>query len=296
MLKQEVLLSRVLHADESPHRMLERNEGNYLWYLWSFCTRNSVYFEIHNTRAGSVSIEFLKESKATVLLSDVYSGYIRTLREVNEYRQSQGAPLLTSAHCNDHARRYFFNANEHNLADQVLDIYEKIYAIEAKVQGLIKNPIYVEPENAKQALRLRQLADPLFEQIYDLSCEILLNNTPTSSVGQAANYFLKNLKGLKGLTAFLTDLDIPISNAPAERSVRNPAVGRKTWYGTHSGKGAETSAVHFSLFESCRLNNLNPREYYNYLAQLYKNGKPLVTPFQYSLLEKSRPPPSDHPP
>ena len=288
MLKQEVLVARVVHADESPHRMLERNEGNYLWYLWSFCTKTSVYFEIHNTRAGSVSIEFLKESKAQVLLSDVYSGYIRTIREINEYRQPKGIALLTSAHCNDHARRYFFYAKEHDCADKVLDVYEKIYAIETKVQQLIEKPIYSEPENSEKALQLRQTMDPLFEQIYNLSCEILLDNTQTSSIGRAANYFLKNLKGL---TLFMTDLEISISNAPAERSVRNPAVGRKTWYGTHSRRGAETAAIHFSIFESCRLNNVNPREYYNYMAQLYNEGKPLLTPFSYSQLSRSKPPP-----
>jgi transposase len=288
MLKQEILTSRVVHADESPHRMLENNEGKSLWYLWSFCTRTSVYFEIHNTRAGSVSIEFLKDSQAQVLLSDVYSGYIRTIREVNEYRQSKGIDMLASAHCNDHARRYFFYAKEHALADQVLDVYEKIYATEARVQAMIERPIYAEPENSQQALGLRQTMDPLFEQIYDLSCEILLGNTPTSSMGQAANYFLKNLPGL---TKFLTDLGIPISNAPAERSIRNPAVGRKTWYGTHSRKGAETAAVHFSLFESCRLNQVNPREYYNHLADLHNAGKPLITPLQYKQKTIAKPPP-----
>ena len=288
MLKEEVLKAKVIHADESPHRMLENNEGKSLWYLWSFCTSTSVYFEIHNTRAGSVSIEFLKGSQAAVLLSDVYSGYIRTIREVNEYRQSKGIAPLASAYCNDHARRYFFYAKEHALADQVLDVYEKIYAIEAKVQGMIETPIYAGPENSRHALGLRQTMDPLFEQIYDLSCKILLENMSASSIGQGANYFLKNLPGL---TKFLTDLDIPISNAPAERSVRNPAVGRKTWYGTHSRKGAETAAVHFSLFESCRLNQVNPREYYNHLAKLHNAGKPLVTPHQYKQQTTARPPP-----
>ena len=73
MLKLEVLSSRVTLVDETPHRMLERNEGNYSWYLWAFCTRVSIYFEIHwhNTRAGTVSIEFLKESRAACL--DYYS-------------------------------------------------------------------------------------------------------------------------------------------------------------------------------------------------------------------------------
>lgn len=288
MLKQEVLGSKVIHADESPHRMLERNEGNYSWYLWSFCTQVSVYFEIHNTRAGTVSIEFLKESQAAVLLSDVYSGYIRTIREVNEYRQSNGIPLLVAANCNDHGRRYFFFAQEHELGKKALEVYDQIYAIESQVQELIEQPRYEGPQNAVEALKLRQTADPLFEQIYDISGEILLDHAPNTSIGQAANYFLNNLRGL---TTYLTDLDIPISNAPAERSVRSPAVGRKTWLGTHSRKGADTSAIHFSLFESCRLNRLNPREYYQYLAELYRAGKTLVTPFQFKQIKKPKPPP-----
>ena len=288
LLKHEVQSSKVVHADESPHRMLERNEGHYLWYLWSFCTQTSVYFEIHNTRAGSVSIEFLMKSQAQVLLSDVYSGYIRTIREVNEYRQAEGLSPLIAAHCNDHARRYFVYAEENPEGKAIVEVYAKIYAIENKVQDLIEKPIYLEPENSKKALELRQTMDPLFEKIYELSCEILMAHTPTSQLGQAANYFLKNLTGL---TVFLTDLDIPISNAPAERSVRNPAVLRKTSYGTHSRKGAETSAIHLSLFESCRLNEVNPREYYNHLAELYRNRKTLITPHQYKKSTQSKPPP-----
>ena len=289
MLKQEVLTSRIVHADESPHRMLENNEGKYQWYLWSFCTKTSVYFEIHSTRAGTVSIALLKESKAEVLLSDVYSGYIRTIREVNEHRQANGVLEMKAAHCNDHARRYFFYAKEQAMAEKVLDVYEKIYAIEVKVQELVKVPAHIASENSQMALQLRQTMDPLFEKIYGLSCEILLDNTTNSSIGQAANYFLKNLPGL---TIFLTDLEIPISNAPAERSIRNPVVGRKTWYGTHSRKGADTTAVHFSIFESCRLNGVNPREYYNHLAKLHNTGNPLLTPFQYcNQLKILKPPP-----
>ncbi len=287
LLRQEVLSSRVVHADESPHRMLERNEGNFQWYLWCFCTQNSVYFEIHNTRASSVSIDFLKDSKVEVLLTDVYSGYIRTVKEVNEYRKLNDIVLMNSAHCNEHARRNFFYSKE-PIAETVLDVYGKIYSIESKVQDLIKNPKYQEPLNKENALQLRQTMDPLFEQIYELCIEILLDNAPKSSISQAANYYIKNLKGL---TLFLTDLEIPIGNLCAERTLRNPAVGRKTWYGTHSRKGIETMAVHFSIFESCRVNKINPREYYNYLASLYNSGKPLITPLSYKHSIQSKPPP-----
>ena len=287
-LKIEVLISKVLHADESPHRMLERNEGHN-WYLWSFCTRVSVYFEIHDTRAGTVSIEFLKESKASVLVSDVYSGYIRTLREINEYRATKNLPALLAAHCNDHARRYFVAAKEHELGRKGVDLYDRIYGIEERVQELLETPKYEGLQNAEEALKLRQTADSLFEKIYEVACEILLEHAPNTTLGQAANYFLNNLKGL---TLFLTDLDIPISNARAERSVRSPAVGRKTWLGTHSRKGADTSAVLFSIFESCKLNRLNPREYCQDQADRLNAGKPLQTPFEYNQIKNAKPPPS----
>jgi hypothetical protein len=93
-----------------------------------------------------------------------------------------------------------------------------------------------------------------------------------------------------GLTLFLSDLEIPISNAFAERSIRNPVVGRKTWLGTHSEKGAKTSAIHFSLMESCRLNEVNPREYYNHLAKLKLSNQTLITPFEFKDSQGNDPP------
>src|SRR5580692_2111257 len=37
-IKQGVLASRVLHADETPHRMLEGSDKK-SWYLWGFSTQ-----------------------------------------------------------------------------------------------------------------------------------------------------------------------------------------------------------------------------------------------------------------
>jgi transposase len=288
MLKQEIQLAKVVHADETTHRMLEENKGKYHWYLWSFSCKNAVYFEIHDTRAGDVSIEFIQEAQCTILVSDVYSGYIRTVREVNAYRATKNLPLLVPAYCNDHSRRYFIKAEKHETAVKVIKIYSKIYDIESKIQNLIKKPIFLPPETVENALQLRNSMDPYYNEIYDIACNILLNNPDTSDIGRAASYFIKNIKGL---TMFLKDLDIPISNAVAERSIRNPVIGRKTWYGTHSEDGAKTNAIHFSLCESCRLNEVEPRAYYYFLRQLLLEGKELITPFQYKQLLQTKPPP-----
>ena len=62
-------------------------------------------------------------------------------------------------------------------------------------------------------------------------------------------------------------------------------VGRKTWYGTHSKRGAETAAILFSLVESCKLNQINPREYFKKLVADIHQGKNPYTPAEFK--EKS---------
>ncbi len=99
-----------------------------------------------------------------------------------------------------------------------------------------------------------------------------------SAFGKAMRYFLNNYEGL---TRFLEGIDLPIDNNPAERLLRSPVVGRKTWYGTHSKLGAKTSAILFSLVESCKLNKVNPRDYIKSLVSDLHKGKPAYTPFEY---------------
>jgi hypothetical protein len=53
--------SKVLHADEAPHRMLEGDEKSN-WCLWGFPTNSASYFEPHDTRSGSVAADIIKES------------------------------------------------------------------------------------------------------------------------------------------------------------------------------------------------------------------------------------------
>jgi transposase len=89
------------------------------------------------------------------------------------------------------------------------------------------------------------------------------------------SYFLGNLKQL---TAFIDNDALPIDNNSQERLLRNPVIGRKTWYGTHSKRGAETMAILFSLVESCKLNKVNPREYIKALVEAIHSGEKPFTP------------------
>lgn len=287
-IKQEILNSRVIFADETIHRQLEENGGKWRWYLWGFSNRTSIYFEIHDTRAGDVSIQFLIESMVLFLVSDAYSGYGRTIREINEQRQLKGLLLLQSSLCNDHGRRYFFYAQEAPLAKKALDLYDEIYKIEDKVQELLKNPVYEEPENSIKALELRQTADPLFEQIHDVSCEILLDAPEKSLEATAAKYFINHEEGL---TLFLRHIELPISNALSERGIRDWVQLRKTALGNHSLAGAEEAAIQLTVMSSCKVAEVNPHEYLEFTRLRYLSKQPLLTPAQYKQLPKVKPPP-----
>ena len=96
-----------------------------------------------------------------------------------------------------------------------------------------------------------------------------------SSLGKAFTYFLKNYQEL---TLFTKNWELPIDNNSQERLLRRPVVGRKTWYGTHSRRGAEPAAILFSLVESCKLNGINPREYFKNLVEDLHDGKPPYSP------------------
>jgi transposase len=291
-IKKDILNSRVVFADETVHRQLQDNGGKWRWYLWGFCNITSVCFEIHDTRAGDVSIEFLMVSIAFFLVSDAYSGYSRTIREINEIRQSKGLALLQSSLCNDHGRRYFFYAQSAPLAEKALNIYDQIYKIERQVQDLLAHPKYLEPENSAKALELRQTADPLFNQIHGISCEILLDATEKSLEAVAAKYFLNNVEGL---TLYLRHIELPISNAFSERSIRDYVLLRKTALGNHSRVGAQEAAIQLSVMCSCKMVGVNPTEFLEFTRTRHLAKEPLLTPYQYKQLQKVKPPPNASP-
>jgi hypothetical protein len=67
--------------------------------------------------------------------------------------------------------------------------------------------------------------------------------------------------------------------------MRTPVVGRKTWYGTHSKRGAKTNAIMFSLLESCKLNKVNPREYFKEIIHAKHESKTTFTPAEFKKLK-----------
>ncbi len=267
-LKAGVLNTRVLHADETPHRMLEGSEKR-SWYLWGFSTPELCFLECHDTRSGDVASEILLNSMCEILVTDVYSGYGKALKVVNTSRQAGQKLPIRSAFCNAHARRYFYKPRIHYPeATFYLDHYHEIYKLNDTSKG--KPP--------DQVLDLRSQMLPRFEAMKKRAMEELSKYPNQNQYRKALSYFLENYEGL---ILFLTDPSVPIDNNAQERLLRSHVVGRKTWYGTHSEQGAETAAILFSIVETCKLNKVNPREYFAQLTQDLLDKKPAYTPAEY---------------
>ena len=67
------------------------------------------------------------------------------------------------------------------------------------------------------------------------------------------------------LKVFLTDGEVPIDNSACERALRNFTVGRKNWVTVNTIRGAQASAMIYSITETARANNLNVYYYVRYL-------------------------------
>lgn len=269
-LRLETLVTPILLADETPHRMLEGDERRN-WFLWGFLSSQSCFYECHDTRSGDVAANVLESSNCDVLVTDVYAGYKKAVREANEVRHSKGLLPILMAYCNSHARRGFTKSKEDGPieAEFMIDHYKEIYRLNAESKDKTDDDIG----------KLRGQMRKFFEAMKKHAEAQRDRFSTKSGIAKAFKYFLKNYEGL---TLFLTNPRIPIDNNPSERLLRSPVVGRKTWYGTHSCAGAEAAAIHFSLIEACKLNNVNPRTYYKEIIERTHAKKPPLTPKEFA--------------
>ncbi len=232
-----------------------------------------VYFEVHNTRSGDVIIEFLTLAKAEFILNDGYQGYAKAIKFISENQKRR----IQEANCNAHAYRYFKEASITWKEESVvfLELYGQIYEIERQ-RKLIE-----DTDTPNEHQKFRQQMVPLFEKLKNECEKALPHVMPKGHLEKAINYFLNHYRGLTICTELV---HIPLDNNLSERELRPHVVGKKTWYGTHSKRGALTASVLFSIVQSCKLNNINPYNYLPWVVQMILKGEEVITPYEYKLL------------
>ena len=112
---------------------------------------------------------------------------------------------------------------------------------------------------AKQRRRFRlKYSASIVGKLMKLLKKIKLDSSYGAMVQRAVNYVLDDEKAFK---VFLQDGRVEMHNNAVERMFRHLAMGRRNWMHTGSHLGAENIAFMFSLFESCKLNDINFGDY-----------------------------------
>jgi hypothetical protein len=221
-----------------------------------------------------MALDFLTESSAKYLVTDAYTGYHKAIRLLEEKYNK----IITEVFCNAHAYRYFKNASKTWKEDSAppIELYKQIYKLEHQRVDQESNL------SRDEQLKLRQEMLPMFENIKKFCEQEVDEAMKGSSLKKSLSYFLNHYEGLSLCT---TDIEIPLDNNLSEREMRAPVIGRKTWFGNHSKRGAKTSAILFSIVHSCKMNNINPRNYFPWVVKQILAQKEALTPFEYYNLE-----------
>lgn len=167
------------------------------------------------------------------------------------------------AFCLAHARRKFTDAYRKSpspVAARIIALIGEVYAIEARVRGgSAEQRLEVRiAETAKVMAKIRQAIDDMLPQL-----------SRQSDLAKAMRYTLSHWKGL---TLFLEDGRIEVDTNTVERGMRNVAQGRKSSLFAGSEEGAETWAILASLFQSARLNGLDPYIWFNDVLERIVSG------------------------
>ena len=258
-MKQELLTHSVIHADETVVQVLKEegkpatSESRMWLYASAALLRHQVrIFEYQPDRSGKRPESFLR-GFAGYLVTDGYAGY----------NQVQN---VTHCGCWAHARRKWREAMPEGAT---------VKTSKAAVGFQYCNKLFAEerkcaPNHPKYRQEYRQNRElPLLEEYYAWLNTV--HPEKGSKLEEAVRY---SLNQKQCLMAYLDHGEVPISNNLAENAIRPFTLGRKNWLFCDTPKGAEASAIVYSLVESAKANGVEPFAYLQHvLVQLPYLGK-----------------------
>jgi transposase len=261
-IKENILSQKVIHSDETtwPINNSKDSDG----YMWIIANNQGSHYKFEPTRSGKVIRETLGAFKGTVV-TDGYAGYYQ-FRE--ESQKNVNRNIL--AMCHAHARRYFFEIkDDYPIILEYLEMYKNLFAVEKQAKDF---------EDLKN---LRQLkSKPIMNEMRSWLIKVFQEARGESKIKEAIEYSSKNWKEL---SVFLEDPYVPLTNNEAERTIRQAVMGRKNFYGSRSIDGADVAAIMYTVIESCKKVELDPRQYLQTIIKLCAEGKSLQTPLEFAL-------------
>ena len=234
-------------ADETRWLVFVEKDGKngYRWWLWVFAGEDTVVYVLDPSRSHEVPEAHFPDDAQGVLMVDRYSAY-KAMKQVKEGK-------LVLVFCWAHVRRDFVRVGKgypelKEWALMWLRQIHELYQLHRQRQRSEPN----SPEFSQADAALRQQVAAMRQQ----RDEELAN----PKLREPCRKVLESLtEHWSGLTLFLDDPRIPLDNNYSERLVRNPAVGRKNYYGSAAEWAGRLATVMFSLLATLKIWNINPR-------------------------------------
>lgn len=261
-IEVDIMASDLLHADDTPIRVLDRSlrdrglgkgvrQGRIWAYVrdqrpWAGASPPGAVYRFAPDWKEEHVLGHLADARG-ILQADGYKGYAKL------YVPEPGEkPRLREAACWAHLRRDFhdfWSSTSSEIAREALDRIGKFYDIERDING--------QPADVRYAAR-QKLSRPKVEAFFAWSEQQLLRIPGKSDLAKAFRY---GLARQEAFSLFLSDGRVAIDNNPAERALRPIGIGRKNWLFAGANTGAETLARAMTVIETAKLNGLDPLAY-----------------------------------
>lgn len=264
-MKKCQLEAHVNQSDETPVEVIhdDRPAGSKS-YMWVHITGELspvppvIVYEYQKTRHSDHPKAYDRDFSG-VLVTDGLEQYHKLGRDLEG---------ITNANCMAHARRHFANAVKAigksnpeaikgSIAYQALVRIGAIYDLEGGLKDLT-------PE---KRLKERQTSiKPLVEEFFAWIRKVQADRTvlPKGETAKGIAYCLNQEEYLR---VFLSDSEVPIDNLASERALRTFTIGRKNWMTINTVRGAQASAMIYSITETARANGLNVYYYVKHLLE-----------------------------
>lgn len=263
LMKKLQFKAHVNQCDETPLEVIHdgRPAGSKS-YMWVHLTGELspvpkiIVYEYQKTRHSDHPKEYYKDFKG-ILMTDGLEQYHKLARE------QEG---LINANCLAHARRHFANAiKAMGKGDQGAIKSSVAYKALVRIGAIYDLEGALKILSPAERLKERQSSiKPLVEEYFAWIKEVAASGTvlPKTETGKGLQYSINQEEYLK---VFLTDGEVPIDDSASERALRNFTIGRKNWMTINTVRGAQASAVIYSITETARANNLNVYYYIKHL-------------------------------
>lgn len=261
-IEADVMASDVLHADDTPIRVLDKSlrdkglgKGVKKGRIWAYVRDHRPWAGASPPGAVYTFAPDWKEEHVHrhlantrgILQADGYKGYAKLYEP-----DPDGLPRLREAACWAHLRRDFhdeWSKTKSEIAREALDRIGALYDIEREITG----------RSADIRLAARQKHSAPKVGAFFAWAESQLALIPGKS--DLAKAFRYGLSRRASFSLFLEDGRVAIDNNPAERALRPIGIGRKNWLFAGADTGAETLARAMTIIETAKMNGLDPQAY-----------------------------------